>query len=93
MKIIRKGVLPEDIIFTGECTRCHCLLECNYNDTCKRNLGDRYSGEFIEHSVICPTERCGRKIVLTEKSTPDEISAKLRELSGWKRTDPWLPSV
>ena len=70
MKILRKGVLPEDIIFTGECSRCHCLLECNYNETVKQNLGDRYSGEFIAHSIMCPTPRCGRKITLTEK-TPD----------------------
>ena len=42
MKILRKGILPENIIYTGECSRCHCLLECNYNETVKQNLGDRY---------------------------------------------------
>jgi len=70
MKIIRKGVLPEDIIYTGECKHCGCQLECNYTEVSRRNLGDRYSGEFIEHSVTCPTPRCGRRIILTEKPEP-----------------------
>jgi|FAXJ01.1.fsa_nt_gi hypothetical protein len=67
MKIIRKGILPTNIIYTGTCGYCHCELECNYTEVSKRDLGDRYSGEIIEHSIPCPTKGCSRQIILNEK--------------------------
>lgn len=78
MKIIRKGVLPENIIYTGECKHCNCIIECNYTEVSRRNLGDRYSGEFIEHSTPCPTKGCSRQIILTEKADTGLIEKLLR---------------
>ena len=70
MKILRKGILPQNIIYTGSCRRCNAQVECNYTEVTRRDLGDRYSGEFIECSVPCPTKGCGYTIILIEKPTP-----------------------
>lgn len=67
MKVIRPGVLPKDIIYKGTCTFCGCQVEAAYDEITRRNLGDRYSGEFLEYSVPCPTAQCNRKIIMVEK--------------------------
>ena len=78
MKIIRKGRLPENIIYEGECKHCHAEVECNSTEITKHNLGDRYSGEFLEYYVLCPTQGCGRRIILTEKPETSLIETLMR---------------
>lgn len=68
MKIIRKGILPKDIIYTGMCSFCGCMLECTAEEVQTQNLGDRYSGAFITHNIKCPTEGCQRIINVTQKT-------------------------
>lgn len=70
MKIIRQGTLPQNVVYTGTCLHCGCQVEAAYTEVTRRNLGDRYSGEFIECSLLCPTKDCGRKILMVEKPTP-----------------------
>lgn len=83
MKILRKGILPQNIIYTGSCRRCNAQVECNYTEVTRRDLGDRYSGEFIECSVPCPTKGCGYTIILIEKPTPaSEMDKVFEELFG-----------
>jgi len=67
MKILHPGTLPQNIFFTGTCTNCSAQVEANYSEVTRRNLGDRYSGEFIESFVLCPTQGCGRRIIMIEK--------------------------
>ena len=67
MKILHPGTLPQNILFTGTCTNCSAQVEANYSEVTRRNLGDRYSGEFIESFVLCPTQGCGRRIIMIEK--------------------------
>jgi hypothetical protein len=79
MKITRKGTLPENILYTGECRHCHAEVECNATEITKHNLGDRYSGEFIENYVLCPTQGCGRRIILTERM--ESLTEKFAKLT------------
>lgn len=67
MKILRHGTLPKNILFTGDCTNCCAQVEASYSEVTRRNLGDRYSGEFIESFVLCPTQGCGRRIIMFER--------------------------
>lgn len=67
MKILYPGTLPQNIFFTGTCTNCSAQVEANYSEVTRRNLGDRYSGEYIESFVLCPTHGCGRRIIMFEK--------------------------
>ena len=78
MKIIKKGILPENILYEGTCGHCHCEVECNYTEVSKRNRGNRYSGELIEYSVPCPTKGCNRQIILTEKPDTSLIENLMR---------------
>ena len=66
MKIIRKGILPKDRLYNGTCNNCGCQVEAAEEEVTKHNLGDRYSGEFLEYYVLCPTQGCGRRIILKE---------------------------
>jgi hypothetical protein len=87
MKILRQGILPQNVIYTGTCHNCGCQIEASYTEVARRNLGDRYSGEFIECSLPCPTNGCCRKIVMFEKPTPkptpkSEMDKAFEELFG-----------
>ena len=79
MRIIRKGTLPENILYTGECRHCHAEVECTAAEITKHNLGDRYSGEFIETYVLCPTQGCARRIILTERT--ESLTEKFKRLA------------
>jgi hypothetical protein len=70
MKIIKQGVLPENTFYHGTCSHCKCQVECNLLEVTQKNMGDRYSGEVIEHYVLCPTQGCGRRIILEEGKFP-----------------------
>lgn len=66
MKIISKGILPQNQVYHGTCNYCRAIVEVAGKEVSVRNLGDRYSGEIIEHSVKCPTEGCDCQIILLE---------------------------
>jgi hypothetical protein len=66
MKILRTGTLPKNRLYRGTCSHCYAFVEASYDEVTRRDLGDRYSGEFIESYIICPTQGCGRRIIMTE---------------------------
>ena len=80
MKILQKGTLPQNILYIGTCTNCSCKVEASYTEVTGRNLGDRYSGEFIETYVLCPTQGCGRRIIVVEKPSSAEVNKALENL-------------
>lgn len=83
MKILRKGTLPKNTIYNGVCRNCNCQVEVPYNEVRQRDLGGRYSGEFIEYSIPCPTVGCGHTIILMEKPTPaSEMDKAFESLFG-----------
>lgn len=65
MIVMKKGILPEDIILEGECTYCHCIIRAVAKE-CRTN----YKGKFFE----CPTKGCHNTIKMHEKVKPDLIT-------------------
>jgi len=56
VKVIKPGKSPSEDVFTGQCRRCGCVVECTRAEA-KFLDGDR-PGEPGAHYVTCPTPQC-----------------------------------
>lgn len=56
MRIIKQGIDPKTLVFTGSCNNCHTIVEFGRDEG--KVTHDQRDGDFI--SVACPT--CGHRI-------------------------------
>lgn len=62
IKVLKQGVIPPPIVYTGKCRRCQCEFECGEEDMLDvpaEYLGCK-SKNYTEKAVPCPT--CGATV-------------------------------
>lgn len=58
MEIIEPGQIPEEEVFTGQCTRCRCKVRFKRSEAKYRSSPRNET--FL--TVKCPTAKCGNEI-------------------------------
>jgi hypothetical protein len=66
MKIITRGIVPEEKAYTAQCNNCKSVLEYNDKDVDKtKNIYRTYQGLMYKvpvKTILCPV--CNRNIIL-----------------------------
>ena len=85
MKVISRGIPPQNQTYTTTCRDCHSVLEFQKNEA--RMMSDRNETIYI---ITCPV--CSKEIWIASRSwrhTPfrnREYYALVREESSWRHT-------
>lgn len=58
MEIVKLGVIPENIMYQGVCSRCKCIVRFKQREGTVTS--DQRDGDYV--SILCPTEGCGARI-------------------------------
>lgn len=73
MKIISRGVKPEDKVYRGTCRNCSTVFECQRHEG-TFHPGDQRDGPWL--SVSCPV--CGKSANAYEKKGGNLIPSDMR---------------
>lgn len=71
MKIIKQGIVPEEVVYRTTCSKCDTEFEFAQREA--KLTSDQRDGDFV--SIPCPT--CGQTCT-TDYITPKQYAARIR---------------
>jgi hypothetical protein len=58
VEILRKGKLPEEGVYQGDCAYCECRVQCSLLELTGTSDGRNGTDYYVQ----CPTPECERRI-------------------------------